>query len=190
MGGRFSEAPIERLLGVAPRLFHQLAPSAALRDFDRDPSIGLLGQGFLEKLAVAELAIEKDPLGRRHILVKLNEKARQDFGFRHVIRMRREESPVSPILAAPDEEGLDRHGPRLACERKDVGIAKAFGMNRLASLDVGERPQAVPINGGEFVILFFSGFGHEAGQAHLDTRRLARKKLLRLVNQLDIISPG
>ena len=62
--------------------------------------------------------------------------------------MSREEGAVAPILPAADEEGLDRHGSRLAREREHVGVAKAFGVHGLAALDVGQCPQPVAIDGG------------------------------------------
>ena len=111
--------------------------------------------------AVGELAVDEDPPRRRHVLVELDEKARHHLGFRNVVGVRREESAMPPILPAANEEGLDRHGPALAGEREDVGIAEPFGMDRLAALDVGQRAQPVAVDGGKLEVLPLRRFGHQ-----------------------------
>src|SRR3954447_25925452 len=100
--------------------------------------------------------------------------------------MRREEGAMAPILAAADEEGLNRHGPSLAGEREYVGVAKSLGMHRLAALDVGQSPQPVAIDGGKLVILSFGGLRHRLAQPPLHPGRFAREELLRLAHQLGI----
>ena len=67
--------------------------------------------------------------------------------------MRREEGAMTPILPAADEEGLDRHRPRLARQREDIGITEPLRVDRLAPLDVGQGTQAITINGGKLIIL-------------------------------------
>jgi hypothetical protein len=74
--------------------------------------------------------------------------------------VRREEGAVPPILPAADEEGLDAHGPALAGQREDVGVAEPLGMHRLAALDVGQRAQAVAVDGGKLEILLLGRLGH------------------------------
>ena len=127
------------------------APRCGL--LDHDLALGALGQRLLEQLAVGQLAIDQDPPRRRHVLVELDEKARQNLGFRDVVGMRREEGAMAPVLPAADEEGLDRHRPALAGQREHVGIAEPFGVHRLAALDVGQRAQPVAIDRGQLVIL-------------------------------------
>ena len=94
---------------------------------------------------------------------------------------------MPPVLPSANEKGLDRHGPGLAREREHVGVAKPFGMDRLAALDVGQRPQPVAIDGGQLIILAVRGLGHLARQARLDAGRLAGEELLRLADQLAIV---
>src|SRR4051812_12160730 len=100
--------------------------------------------------------------------------------------MYREERAVPPILPAADEKGLDGHGPGLACEREYIGVAESFGMHGLASLDVGQRPQPVTIDGGELVVLALGGVCHRLAQPPLHPRRLAGEELLRLTHQRGI----
>ena len=84
--------PVERFLGIARGLVDQLAPRAALRLLDRDLALGPLAQRLLEQLALGELAVDQDPPRRRHVLVELDQEARQHLGFGHVVGMRREEA--------------------------------------------------------------------------------------------------
>ena len=72
---------------------------------------------------------------------------------------------MPPILAAADEEGLDRHRSRLAGERENVGVAQPLRMNRLAALDVGQRAQPVAIDRGKLEILALGRLGHGPRQA-------------------------
>ena len=80
--------------------------------------------------------------------------------FRNIVHMRRKESSVPPILAAADEEGLYRDRARFARQGEYVGIAEAFGMNGLASLNVGESAEPVAVDGSQLIILLLGGDGH------------------------------
>ncbi len=182
----FREPPVERLFGIALRLLHQLAPRAALRNFDHDLAFRAYRQRLFEQLAVGNVAVDEDPPRRRHVLVELDQKASQNLSFRDVVGMRREECAVPPILSATNEEGLDRDRPCLAGEREYVGVAEPFGMHRLAALDVGQSPQAVAIDGGELIILSLGGLRHRLAQPPLHAGRLAREELLRFIHQLGI----
>ncbi len=158
--GRLGEPPVERFLGIARGLFEQLAAGAALRPFDDDLVPGALAERILQHLDVGDIAVDEDALRWRHVLVELDEKARHHLGFGNVIGMGREEGAMTPVLAAANEEALDRHGPALAGKREHVGIAETFGMHGLAALDVGQRAQAVAIDGGQFEVLPLRRFGH------------------------------
>src|SRR2546423_883702 len=101
--------------------------------------------------------------------------------------MCREECPVSPILPTANEEGLDRHRSRLACEREHIGVAQTLGVNRLAALDIGQRPQPIAIDRGELEILAVCRLGHGPRQAALYPNRFAGEELLRFADELTII---
>ena len=139
-----------------------------------DLATGALGQRLLQQLAIGQLAIDQDAPRRRHVLVELDEEARHHFVLRHVAGMRREEGAMAPILPAADEEGLDRHRPGLAGQREDVGIAQPLGMHRLDALDVGQRAQAVAVDGGELVVLLLGRLRPSASTAAPGRRSTCR----------------
>ena len=101
--------------------------------------------------------------------------------------MRREETPVPPILAAADEEGLDAHLARLAGKRENVPVAQPLGMNRLAALHIGQGAKTVAIDRGKLEILFRSGLRHQPPQPCLDAGGLAGEKQLRIGYELAIL---
>jgi len=70
------ETAVERFLGVALGLLHELSAGAALRNFNRDLAIGALRQRFLEQLTVDDRPVDEDPPRWRQILVELDEKTR------------------------------------------------------------------------------------------------------------------
>ena len=63
LGGRLREPTVERFLGIALRLLHQLSPRAALRDFDDDLALGPLRQRLFEQLAVGSSRSTRIRLG-------------------------------------------------------------------------------------------------------------------------------
>jgi len=87
---------------------------------------------------------------------------------------------MPPILPAADEEGLDRHGPGLARQREQVGVAEPLRMDRLAALDVSQRPQPVAIDRGQLKILLVGRLGHQPRQPRLHAGRFAGEELLGL----------
>ena len=76
--------------------------------------------------------------------------------------------------------------PALAGEREDVAVAKPFGMDRLAALDIGQRAQPVAIDRGELEILLLGRLGHLLAEPRLHAGRLAGEELLRVGDQLGI----
>src|SRR3982750_4382817 len=100
--------------------------------------------------------------------------------------MRGEECAMPPVLAAADEESLDRHGPALARECEHIRISEALGMHGLAALDVSQRAQPVAIDRGQLIILPPCRFGHRMRQPRLYAGRLAGEELLRLGDELAI----
>ena len=69
-----------------------------------------------EQFRLGQLAVDQDAPRRRHLLVELDQEAGQHLRLGHVGGVRREEAAVAPILAAADEEGLDRTSSR-PCRR-------------------------------------------------------------------------
>src|SRR5918993_1878384 len=184
---RLREPAVERFLGIPPSLIEQLLAVAALRDFEDDLATGALGQRLLQQPAIGKLAIDEDALGRRQVLVELDEETREHFLLRHVAGVRGEEGAMAPVLPPTDEEALDRHGSGLAGEREHVGIAQTFSMHRLRSLNVSERAQAVAVDCGVLVILVLGGRGHLLRQSRLHAGRLAGQEVLRVLDQLIIV---
>ena len=64
--------------------------------------------------------------------------------------------------------------PALACQREDVGVAQPFGVDRLAALDVGKRPQPVAVDGSELEVAPIGGFGHVLAETRLHARSIGR----------------
>src|SRR5205085_4664446 len=109
------------------------------------------------------------------------------LSFRDVIRMRREEGSMPPILATTNEESLDGHRAGLAGERENVGVPKTFRMDCLAALYIGQCPKPVAVNSGKLVILAASGFRHELGQPCLHASGFAGQEFLRLADEFAIV---
>lgn len=100
--------------------------------------------------------------------------------------MRREEAAVPPILPAANEEGLDTHLPRRTGQRENVGVAEPLGVNRLATLDIGQRAQPVAIHRRKLIILRLGRLGHRLAEPRLNAGRLAAQEILRILDQLGI----
>ena len=79
--------------------------------------------------------------------------------------------------------------PALAGEREHVGVAEPLGVHRLAALDVGQRAQAVAIDGGQLEILPLGRLGHLLAEPRLHAGRLAGEERLRVADQLGIVRP-
>src|SRR5207237_462559 len=136
------------------------------------------GKRLLHDFRVADLTIDENPFWGRHIFIELDKKARKNLSFRDVIRMRREEGSMPPILATTNEESLDGHRAGLAGERENVGVPKTFRMDCLAALYIGQCPKPVAVNSGKLVILAASGFRHELGQPCLHASGFAGQEFL------------
>ncbi len=186
LGTAFGQSPVERLHGVAAGLLHQPPPVATLGDGDLDLPAGQFGQRLFQQVAVGQRAVDQDRARRRHFLVELHQDAGQHLVLGHVLRVGGEEGAVAPVLPAAHEETLHRNLPALGSQRKDIGIAHAFGVYRLGTLDEGRRAQPVAQHGGCLEIQRLCRLGHLPLDLALDRIALARKELLRLAQQLVI----
>ena len=186
LGGGLGHAPLKRFHGIALRLLDELAPVAALGTFECDLSAGAVAQSLRQQGCIAKFPVDQDPARGRHVLVKLDKEARQHLGLRHVIGMGGKKGAMAPVLAAADEKGLDAHGPGLASQSEDVGIAQPLGMHRLAALDVGQRPEAVAIDRRQLVIPRIRRRSHGRREARLHIGRLAGEERLGVGDQLGI----
>src|SRR5215210_1917023 len=97
-----------------------------------------------------------------------------------------EEAAMAPIVAAADEEGLDRHHPALAGQGEYVGIPEPFRMDGLAALDEGQGAEPVAIDGGKLEIEIPRRLLHQPSQLLLNLGRLAGEEILRVRDQLAI----
>ena len=180
LGAGLGEAAVERFGGVAAGLLHQPPPVAALRHADLDPVPGRLAQRLLQQLALGQLAVDQDRARRRHFLVELRQHAGEHLVVLDPLRVAGEERAVAPVLPAAHEERLDRDLPAFRGERENVGVADAFGVDRLAALDEGRRAQPVAQDRRGLEVERLGGARHLHLDLLLHRARLAAEEVLRL----------
>ena len=74
---------------------------------------------------------------------------------------------MPPILSAANEEGLNAHDAVAVGERKNIGIADALRVDRLTTLDEGQRLEPVAQHGGTFEVQPFRSGLHLGGELRL-----------------------
>ena len=89
---------------------------------------------------------------------------------------------MSPILAAANEEGLDRHRSAFAGEREHVGVAEAFRVHGLTALDIRQRAKPIAIDSGKLKILSLRRLGHQLRQTRLNAGRPSGEEFLRFAD--------
>ena len=149
------QSPIERFCRVARRLLDQAHTVAALRHADFDLALGTFGQRLRQQICFGQLPIEENEFRRGNIFIKLREEAGEHFVLAHFRNMRGEKGTMPPILPTTDEKRLNAHHPVAMRQRKDVGVAYAFCVDRLRPLNEGERPKPVADHGGAFEVESF-----------------------------------
>ena len=182
----FSEAAVKRFLGVARGLADQSDALAALREKNRDLATRALGERFGEQFGLGQDTIEQDQPRRRHILIKLREKAGQHFGLFYFLRMRREKGAMPPILSAANEKCLNPHRAIFVRERKNIGIANALRVDRLAALNESQRAQPVAHDRCRFKIKRLGRRRHLRTKLGLDLGRFAPEERFGVGDQLGI----
>src|SRR5690242_21112974 len=97
--------------------------------------------------------------------------------------MRREIGAVAPVLAAAEEENLDRAVAAGLVQGDDVGVAQSVEIDVLPSLNLGQRTNAVADDRRAFVLAPVGKLLHVLGQPCLDLLTAARQEAARLGNQ-------
>src|SRR3546814_3855123 len=90
------------------------------------------------------------------------------------------------MLAAANEESLERHRSAPAREREHIGIAGALGVRRAPVLDIGQRLQPITIYGRQFEIERVGRRLHRIAQLFLHGRGFAREEGLGIGDQLAV----
>jgi len=168
------------------RLFDQAGAIAALGDFDADLAADPFAERLRHQFALGGRAVGQDQLGRRHFLVKLGHEAGQHLVLRHFVGVDGEEAAMAPVLAAANEEGLDAHCATLLRQCENVGVAKAFSIDRLAALNEGQRLEAIADDGGLLEIHRIGRSLHRGAELLLHLGRLATQEILRVADQFGI----
>ena len=181
--GALRQLTVERFFGVTRRLFDQAHTVAALRHADFDLAFGTFGQGLRQQVCLAQLPIKENGFCRRHILIKLRKKAGEHFVLTYFSDMRREEGPMSPILSAANEKRLNAHHPIAMRQRENVSIAHTLSIDRLRTLNEGQRPKPVADHGGAFEIESLGSGFHLLGQLSLHSRGFAVEERFGVGNQ-------
>ena len=137
--GALGKAPVQCLDRIARRLIDKPLAISTLRHLQFHLAARLLGKGLGQKFAIRQDAVEQDRSCRRHILIELSEEAGEDFCFFQFAGVCGEEGAMPPILTATNEERLNAHLAGLRRQREDVSIAQPLGIDRLATLNEGQR---------------------------------------------------
>ncbi|KAF1856274.1 hypothetical protein Lal_00000685 [Lupinus albus] len=187
LGAGFGQTPLQRFHRVAAGLLHQPPPVAPLRHRNLDLAAGRLLQGLRQQIGFRQRPVDQDQARRRHFLVELGKEAGEHLGFLQPFGMAGKERAMAPVLPAPDEEGLDADMPALRRHGEDIGIAHAFGVDRLAALDERGRAQAVAQHRRAFEIERFRSLRHLPFDLALHGGRLPPQEIARLAHQIGIV---
>ena len=137
----------QRLARIDQGVLDELALVAALRRRELDPAPGM-GRERLDQQIVVGRHVAREDAGRdRLVVVEL-----ADEGGEHVLDaelpvVAREIGAVAPVLAAAEEEHLDRGVAAGLVRGDDIGIAQPFDIDVLPSLDLRQGADAVAQQG-------------------------------------------
>ena len=163
------QPPVQRLFRIAGGLRDQTHTVATLGNRNFNLALGPFRQRLCQQIGLSQFSVEQDETCGRHIFVKLREEAGEHFVFAKLRNMRRKKGAVPPILSAANEEGLNAHDAVAVGERKNIGIADALRVDRLTTLDEGQRLEPVAQHGGTFEVQPFRSGLHLGGKLRLHT---------------------
>jgi hypothetical protein len=124
LGAGFGGAAVQSLDGITRGLIDQFLAITPLRNGEFNLAACRFLQRLAQQLRLGQIAVEQDHARGRHFLIKLRKEALHHLTFLQPFGMGGEEGTVAPVLAAADEEGLDRDLPFTAAMAKMSALGR------------------------------------------------------------------
>ncbi len=99
-------------------------------------------------------------------------------------------SPVAPVLTGADEEYLHASLPTFGPCGEEVGLGHGLRIDALMLLDLRQRANAIPVDGGGFVVEVGGGLVHQPHELLLRFAAAALQKIARFGNQPGVVLAG